>query len=68
MRDTFTPQEERVCKLLMLAKTNGEIAQELKITDRTVRFHTTNIYKILNVKNRTDFIFAYLKRQGKTIA
>ena len=34
--------------------TNGEIARQLWITQQTVKFHVSNIYRKLDVSNRTE--------------
>ena len=33
---------------------NGAIARELWVTEQTVKFHLTNIYRKLGVANRTE--------------
>ena len=53
---SLTQTEKRVLRLLVRGMKNIEIAQELDITVRTVKFHTTNIYAKLNVKSRASAI------------
>ena len=33
---------------------NGELARTLWVTEQTVKFHLSNIYRKLNVANRTE--------------
>lgn len=49
----LTQAELRVVLLVPTGKTNKEIATELKLSDKTVKFHMTRIFKKLDVKNRT---------------
>jgi DNA-binding NarL/FixJ family response regulator len=48
--------EREIAILTELAKghSNDEIAKELWVTQQTVKFHLTNIYRKLEVKNRTE--------------
>ena len=34
--------------------TNGEIARQLWVTEQTVKFHLSNVYRKLDVANRTE--------------
>ena len=43
-------------RLLAAGKKNEEIATVLNITVRTVKFHTGNLYRKLNVTGRADAI------------
>lgn len=52
----LTQAEKQVLRLLVRGIKNSEIAQELDITIRTVKFHTTNIYAKLNVSSRASAI------------
>jgi DNA-binding CsgD family transcriptional regulator len=50
----FSEREKDVVKLLLLGKSNKQIALELGITNRTVEFHLGNIYTKLGVTSRTE--------------
>jgi len=56
----ITDSELRVLRALAQGKSNKQIAAELFITEQTVKFHLTNIYRKLDVSNRTEATrFAY---------
>jgi LuxR family maltose regulon positive regulatory protein len=50
----LTSMERRVLRMITNTYTNQEIADELKITLRTVKAHTGKIYQKLGVKNRVQ--------------
>ena len=50
----ITESELRVLKALAQGASNKQIAGELFITEQTVKFHLTNIYRKLDVSNRTE--------------
>ncbi|MBL7472060.1 helix-turn-helix transcriptional regulator [Robertkochia sp. 1368] len=52
----LTAQEERIAELIVLDKTNKEIATELFISVSTVKTHIRNIYAKLEVSNRKEFV------------
>jgi DNA-binding NarL/FixJ family response regulator len=47
-------RELEVLALVAAGSTNGEIAQRLWVTEQTVKFHLSNIYRKLGVANRTE--------------
>jgi DNA-binding NarL/FixJ family response regulator len=49
-----TESEMRVLTALARGLSNKQIAAELFITEQTVKFHLTNIYRKLHVANRTE--------------
>ena len=56
----ITESELRVLRALAQGRSNKQIAGELFITEQTVKFHLTNIYRKLDVSNRTEATrFAY---------
>ena len=62
----LTLREKQLSKLLISGKTNKQIANEFCISIHTVKTHIQNIYKKLNVENRSSLITKILninKRQ-----
>ncbi len=56
----LTERELDILKLVAGGLTNGEVARDLWITEQTVKFHLRNIYRKLDVANRTQAShFAY---------
>ena len=41
-------------RLVAAGSTNGDIARKLWVTEQTVKFHLSNIYRKLDVSNRTE--------------
>ncbi len=54
--ETLTDRETDVLKLLAQGKTNKEIAGQLFITERTVKFHVSSILGKLGAGNRTEAV------------
>jgi DNA-binding NarL/FixJ family response regulator len=52
--DHMTERELEVWALLAEGKTNGEIAQELFVSERTVKFHVGNVYRKTQVHTRAE--------------
>lgn len=61
--DLFSEQENNVIKLLMQGKSNKQIALELRISNRTVEFHLSNIYTKLSVRSRSEAILKFTDSQ-----
>ncbi len=56
----LTERETSILKAVARGLSNDEIARELWITQQTVKFHLTNVYRKLGAKNRTEAVrFAY---------
>lgn len=60
----LTDREEEVLKLVAEGWTNNRIATELGLSERTVRFHLTNIYDKLGVTARAEAISWAVKRSN----
>jgi DNA-binding NarL/FixJ family response regulator len=58
----LTVKEHEILNLLSSGMSNRQIAQELWVAEQTVKFHLTNIYRKLEVKNRTAAIHAAQSR------
>ena len=50
----LTEREVAILTELAQGRSNDEIAKALWVTQQTVKFHLTNIYRKLGVKNRTE--------------
>jgi DNA-binding NarL/FixJ family response regulator len=50
----LTARELEILRLAAGGSTNGEIARELWVTQQTVKFHLSNLYRKLGVANRTE--------------
>lgn len=61
----LTEREEEVLKLVADGWTNNRIATELTLSERTVRFHLTNIYDKLGITSRAEAISWAIKRGKK---
>lgn len=51
---SLTSRELEVLELVASGATNGEIARKLWVTEQTVKFHLSNVYRKLDVGNRTE--------------
>jgi two-component system, NarL family, response regulator LiaR len=63
LHDDLTEREMDVLKRVALGRSNQEIADELFIGVKTVKFHVTNIFNKLHVEDRTQAAI-YAHRQG----
>ena len=57
----LTKREHEVFSLLILNKTTREIANELKISEKTVRNHISNVIQKLGVSGRAAAVVELLK-------
>lgn len=62
----LTNREREVFELLVQDKTTKEIAQQLFISEKTVRNHISNVMQKLNVKGRSQAVVE-LVRLGELI-
>ncbi len=54
--DRLTPRQREVLRLIAAGMTNKSIAQQLDVTENTVKVHITSILKTLGVSNRTQAV------------
>jgi DNA-binding NarL/FixJ family response regulator len=58
---SLTNREVEILQLVASGSTNGDVARHLWVTEQTVKFHLSNIYRKLDVANRTQASrFAYV--------
>ena len=60
----LSQREMDVLKLVADGLTNAQIAKQLHVSVNTVKFHLQNIYKCLNVSNRTEASRWFLEQQS----
>ena len=60
--DALTPREQNVLHLLAQGLQNKEIAAELVITERTVKFYVSSILSKLGAGNRTEAVTLAVQR------
>ena len=54
LESVLSGRELEVLRLVAAGSTNSEIARKLWVTEQTVKFHLSNIYRKLEVANRTE--------------
>ena len=59
----LTPREYQVAELITAGARNKEIAQQLNITERTVKAHLTELFRNLKVSDRLQ-LAVLLNREG----
>ena len=60
-KSVLTKREKEVFDLLILNMTTNQIAKELKISEKTVRNHISNVMQKLGVKGRASAVVELLK-------
>lgn len=60
----YTPSEEKVIKYLLGPYSPEEIATLLVVSEKTVKFHMTNIYRKAGVKGRAAFMYKTFVDRG----
>jgi DNA-binding NarL/FixJ family response regulator len=61
--DGLTPRELEVVKLIAEAYTNRQIAETLKLSEKTVESHRTNVFGKLGMRDRVEIV-RYAIRRG----
>ncbi len=61
MENPLTPREIEILQQIAMGKTNQQIADDLVVSERTVRTHVTNILSKLGLTNRTQAVIYALK-------
>ena len=63
----LTKREREVFELLVKNKTTKEIAERLRISEKTVRNHISNVMQKLGVKGRASAVVELLKLNEITL-
>lgn len=63
LKKDLTPREIEILKLISKGYSNKEIAQKLFLSEKTVKNHVYNIFKKLDVKDRTQAAIYMLKNE-----
>lgn len=61
--DGLTPREVEILKLVAIGMANKQIAYRLKISEKTVRNHISNMYEKLGIQGRSHAVI-YAARKG----
>jgi DNA-binding NarL/FixJ family response regulator len=64
--ETLTPREQEILRLIAAGASNREIAQQLFISEKTVKNHVTSILSQLGLRDRTQaaiFVHSFLKEE-----
>ena len=64
--ESLSPRERNLLEALSKGLTNRELSKELGISENTVKFHLSNLFEKLDVKNRAQAIaFFYANRASR---
>ncbi len=61
MNYILTPREKEIFKLLINNNNTKDIAKELKISEKTVRNHISNVMQKLGTKGRASTVIELIK-------
>jgi len=61
--DGLTPREVEILKLVAVGLANKQIAYRLKVSEKTVRNHISNVYEKLGIQGRSHAVI-YAARKG----
>jgi DNA-binding NarL/FixJ family response regulator len=64
----FTAREDQVLKALVRGLANKEIAKELSLSERTVKFHVSSLLAKTKTKSRFDLLILYsgMEKNGES--
>jgi DNA-binding NarL/FixJ family response regulator len=54
MPEELTAREQQIVGLVIQGRTNSEVANALRISDKTVEWNLTKVYRKLAVRSRTE--------------
>lgn len=59
----ISPREKEIITFIVDGYSNAEIAERISVSEKTVKFHITSIFKKLGVRNRGSLISEYYKNE-----
>ena len=59
----LSKREQQVMEQVVMGLSNKLIARRLFLTERTIKFHCSNIYRKLHIKNRASLVL-FAKQYG----
>ncbi len=63
--DDLSEREQEILALIAQGKPNQEIAAELHLSENTIKYYLKNIYRKLQITNRTEAARVYLDKKGQ---
>jgi DNA-binding CsgD family transcriptional regulator len=66
--DELTPMEERIARAVADGATNREAAASLFLSQRTIEFHLSNVYRKLDLRSRTELAAVLTRPQAAPAA
>ena len=54
--ERISPRQEQVLDLILAGKSNKEIANQVFLSERTVKFHVSSLLRLYGVSSRTELI------------
>lgn len=64
----MTIGEAKVAQPVLEGKSNNEIAAQLFISEKTVKFHLTKIFRKFECKSRSQFIVKFLNQRPVVVS
>jgi DNA-binding CsgD family transcriptional regulator len=64
IKNGLSKREAEVAELVSTGLSNKEVADKLFVTEKTIKFHLTNIYRKMNISSRTQLIVWSLPYMG----
>jgi two-component system, NarL family, response regulator DevR len=61
----LSAQERRVLALVAEGKTNKEIAEQMGLSDKTVKNYLSNVFEKLKINRRSQAAVMYLENRGR---
>jgi DNA-binding CsgD family transcriptional regulator/Tfp pilus assembly protein PilF len=64
-QEQLTPQELQIAQLVAEGRTNRDVAATLFLSQKTVEFHLTNIYRKLDIHSRSELVRRFAREAAE---